>query len=116
MDEQPRRTPLELVTITVFGAAYFAFAVAFFIGLPVLAIVRALDHGATVTGVLWGTFAALFLGTAAYALIRDRETRGWILFALLGWVNLVPALGRWLGCQGMMLYAAGIAGVVGRVR
>lgn len=94
MDEQPRRTPLELVTIAVFGVAYVAFAVAFFIGLPGLAIVRALDHGATVAGVLWGTFAALFLGTTAYALVRDRETRGWILFALLGWLALVPTLGR----------------------
>ena len=94
MDEQPRRTPLELAAIGVFGVAYFAFAVAFFVGLPALAIVRALDHGATVAGVLWGMFAALFLGVVAYALVRDRETRGWILFALLGWLTLVPALGR----------------------
>ena len=94
MGEQPRRTPLELVTIVLFGVAYVAFAVAFFVGLPVLAIVRALDHGATLAGVLWATFAVLFLGTAAYALVRDRETRGWILFALLGWLTLVPAVGR----------------------
>ena len=93
VDEQPGRTSLELVTIAVFGVAYVAFAVAFFVGLPALAIVRALDHGATLAGVLWATFAALFLGTAAYGLIRDREARGWILFALLGWLTLVPAVG-----------------------
>ena len=96
MGDETRRTPLEVVTIALFGVAYFAFALAFFIGLPTLAIVRARDHGVTVTGVLWGAFAVLFLGTAAYALIRDREARGWILFALLGWVNLVPALARTL--------------------
>ena len=90
--EETRRTPLELVMIALFGVAYFGFALAVFVGLPTLAIVRALDHGVTVTGFLWGFFAAVFLGTAAYALIRDRETRGWVVFALLGWLMVIPAL------------------------
>jgi hypothetical protein len=90
----PGRTPLELAAIAVFSAAYFILGVALFVGLPALAIMRGSQHGATISGVLWGTFAVLFIGTVLQAVIRDRETRGWIGFLAFGWLGVFPAIAR----------------------
>ena len=90
----PRRTPLELAAIAVFSAAYFILGFALFVGLPTIAIMRASQYGATISGVLWGTFAVLFIGIALQAIIRDRETRGWIGFLTFGWVGVFPAIAR----------------------
>ena len=90
----PRRTPLELAAIAVFSAAYFILGFALFVGLPALAIMRALQPGATTSGVLWGTFAVVFIGVLLQAIIRDRETRGWIGFLAFGWLGVFPAIAR----------------------
>ncbi len=94
MSSQPRRTPLELAAIALYSAAYFILGFALLVGLPALAITRALQHGATISGVLWGTFAVLFIGTFLQAIIRDRETRGWIAFLAFGWLGVFPVIAR----------------------
>jgi len=94
VSSDPRRTPLEIVAISVFSAAYFILGFAFFVALPAVAIVRASQHGATITGVAWGAFAVLFLGVLVQAVIRDRETRGWITFLAFGWLGVFPMITR----------------------
>jgi len=94
VSSEPRRTPLEIAAIAVFGAAYFILGFAFLVGLPAVAIMRASQHGATIIGVLWGTFAVLFIGMVAQAIIRDRETRGWITFLAFGWLGVFPMIAR----------------------
>ena len=94
MSSEPRRTPLELAAVAVFSAAYFILGFAVLVGLPAVAIMRASQHGATISGVLWGTFAVLFIGVVLPAIIRDRETRGWIGFLAFGWLGVFPAIAR----------------------
>jgi hypothetical protein len=94
MSSEPRRTPLELAAVAVFSAAYFILGFAVFVGLPAVAIMRASQHGATISGVLWGTFAVLFIGVVLQAIVRDRETRGWIGFLTFGWLGVFPAIAR----------------------
>lgn len=94
MSEEPRTTPLQLLMIVLFGVAYFALAVAIVVVLPAVAILRAWESGFTPWGVLWGAFAALFLAVLLQALVRDRETRGWVVFFLFGWVALFPLVAR----------------------
>ena len=91
---EPRRTPLELAAIAVFSAACFILGFSLLVGLPAVAIMRAAQHGATISGVLWGTFAVLFTGIVLQAIIRDRETRGWIVFLTFGWLGVFPAIAR----------------------
>jgi hypothetical protein len=94
VSSEPRRTPLELAAIAVFSAASFILGFAFLVGLPTVAIMRASQYGATVSGVLWGTFAVLFIGMVLQAAIRDRETRGWVGFLAFGWLGVFPAIAR----------------------
>ena len=94
MTEESRMTPLQLLLMVVFGFAYFALAVAIVVVLPAVAIVRAWESGFTPWDVLWGAFAALFLALLGQALVRDRETRGWIVFFLFGWVAVFPLVWR----------------------
>lgn len=94
MSEEPRTTPLQLLMIVLFGVAYFALAAAIVVVLPAVAILRAWESGFTPWGVLWGAFAALFLAVLLQALVRDRETRGWVVFFLFGWVALFPLVAR----------------------
>ena len=94
MSSEPRRTPLEFAAIAVFSAACFILGLALFVGLPAVAIMRASQHGATISGVLWGTFAVLFIGIVLQAIIRDKETRGWIGFLAFGWLGVFPAIAR----------------------
>jgi hypothetical protein len=94
VSSEPQRTPLELAEIAVFSAAYFILGFAFFVGLPAVAIMRASQHGATIIGVLWGTFAVLFIGMIVQAIIRDRETRGWVAFLAFGWLGVFPVIAR----------------------
>ena len=78
----------------LYSAAYFILGFALLVGLPALAISRALQDGATVSGVLWGTFAVLFIGMVLWAIIRDRETRGLIVVLAFGWLGVFPAIAR----------------------
>jgi uncharacterized membrane protein len=96
MAEQPRRAPTELAAIALFSIASFALALTITVGLPALGVVRAWQNGLTVSGLLWGAFAALFVAALAYAIVRDRETRGWVAFLLLGWLNVFPLIARGL--------------------
>ena len=80
--------------MAVFTLATFLLAFIFIIGVPALAIVRAWDKGLTLQGVLWGSVAAVWLGLLLVAVIRDRETRGWMAFLLVGWVFRLPELTR----------------------
>jgi hypothetical protein len=92
--EEPRTTPLQFVLMVVFGVVYFTLALAIVVVLPAVAIVRAWASGFTPWGVLWGAFAALFLTLLVQALVRDRETRGWIVFFVFGWVAVFPLVAR----------------------
>ena len=94
MTEESRTTPLQLLMIVIFGFLYFTLAVAIVVVLPAVAIVRAWESGFTPWGVLWGAFAVLFLTLLVQALVRDRETRGWIVFFLFGWVAVFPLVAR----------------------
>jgi hypothetical protein len=94
MTGEPRTTPLQFVVIGVFSFACFALAITIVAGMPALAIVRAWQNGFTPGGVLWGALAALFLAVLAQAVVRDRETRGWIVFLLFGWVSVFPLMAR----------------------
>ena len=94
MSSEPRRTPLEIAAIAVFSAAYFILGFAFLVGVPSVAIMRASQHGATIIGLLWGAFAVLFIAMVAQAVIRDRETRGWIMFLAFGWLGVFPMIAR----------------------
>ena len=80
--------------MAVYTLASFLLAFVLIIGLPALAIVRAWNEGLTPQGVLWGSAAGVWLGLLLTAVIRDRETRGWITFLLGGWVLLIPDLVR----------------------
>lgn len=94
MTEKPRTTPLQVLMMVVFGLLYFTLALAIVVLLPAVAIVRAWESGFAPWGVLWGTFAVLFLALLVQALVRDRETRGWIVFFLFGWVAVFPLAAR----------------------
>ena len=94
MTEDSRMTPLQVLMMMVFGVMYFTLALAIIVVLPAVAIVRAWESGFTPWGVLWGAFAALFLALLVQALVRDRETRGWIVFFLFGWVAVFPLVAR----------------------
>lgn len=80
--------------MAVYTLASVLLAFILVIGLPALAIARAWSEGLTVQGVLWGSVAAVWLGLLVLAVIRDRETRGWMTFLLVGWVFLIPDLLR----------------------
>ena len=80
--------------MAVYTLATFLLAFTLIIGVPALAIVRAWGKGLTLQGVLWGSAAAVWVGLLLVAVIRDRETRGWMAFLLVGWVFRIPALMR----------------------
>ena len=58
-------------------------------------LTRAANEGATLRGFVWGALGAVWLVALLLALIRDRQARGWVVFALIGWVSyLWPLLRR----------------------
>lgn len=95
MDREPRRTKTELVYIAAVTVFSFAFAAVVVVGVPALLIVRTLERGATTpVGLIYGTLAVAWIVVLVQGLIRDRETRGWILFLLLFWLPPLAALAR----------------------
>jgi hypothetical protein len=80
-----------MVAVTV---VTFALAAALMIGVPAIFVVRALDEGATIRGLIWGSLAAGWIGFVLQGVIRDAETRGWVAFVLIGWVVYIPSLLR----------------------
>ena len=64
------------------------------LGVPALLLIRAVAEGATTWGLVWGAAGAVWIGALLRAAIRDRETRGWLVFALIGWVSYIRPLLR----------------------
>jgi hypothetical protein len=94
VDRHPKRTKLELAYMVAVTAVTFALAAALIIGVPALFVVRALDEGATIRGLIGGGLAAAWIGFVLQGVIRDAETRGWVAFLLIGWVFYIPSLLR----------------------
>ena len=82
--------------MTVVVVLTTAFAAVFVIGMPTLFIVRAVDAGMSAwRGVLWGALAVVSVGGILQAVVRDAQTRGWLVVGLVGWIfYLVTALRR----------------------
>jgi hypothetical protein len=81
--------------MVVYTIATAAFGVLLTVGVPTLLLLRAAREGATAWGLVSGLVGAAWIGLLAFAVGRDRETRGWVAFALVGWVfYLLPLLGR----------------------
>jgi hypothetical protein len=92
---QGLRTPGEYVLAGLTILVTVAFAVVFVFGLPVAAAWHLSRDGATAYSVVLTALAALWVGILVFGAARDRETRGWIVFALVGWLVLaLPALVR----------------------
>lgn len=94
VEGQHERTKLELAYMGAVAVVTFALAAVLIIGVPALFVVRALDEGATVRGLIWGGLAAGWIGFVLQGVIRDVETRGWVAFLLIGWVFYIPRLLR----------------------
>src|SRR5215216_3841523 len=84
-----RRTPLELLTMLAVIVSTTLFAALLVFGLPALFVVRTLEAGASPAGFVWGALASAWIGVIVYALVSDAETRGWLVFGLVGWVYYV---------------------------
>lgn len=93
MDPQPTGIWRWLL-VGAYAVAVSAFALVFTVGVPAILLLRALDAGLTVSGILSGAIAAVWLAVLVLALVTDREARGWIVFLLLGWILALPAAAR----------------------
>jgi hypothetical protein len=99
-DSEPRRSKLELASMLAYAILTFAFGVALTLGVPALLLYRAVVEGGTAWGLVSGVLGVAWAGVLAYAILRDRETRGWVAFALVGWVfYLRPLLRRVTGSE-----------------
>ena len=96
-DPDRPRTKLELASMVTFTILTFVLGAALTLGIPALLLIRAVDDGTTAWGLISGTAAAVWISALVYAVIRNRETRGWLVFALVGWLASVGPLLRRLG-------------------
>ena len=95
---EPRRSKRELTFTVAYAILTVVFGVALTLGVPALLLVRAVNEGATPWGLVSGAVGVAWIGVLAYAVSSDRETRGWVAFALVGWLfYLRPLLGRLVG-------------------
>ena len=75
---------VEAALIAVYSVTTIAAGLAWTIGLPLLALWRLRQDGLTpLTAVLLAVGAGWLL-LVLFAAVRDRQTRGWILFGLVG--------------------------------
>jgi membrane protease YdiL (CAAX protease family) len=96
--EQGLRTPRDYVLAALTVFATVAFAVVLVFGLPVAAAWRLSQEGTTALSVVLTALAALWLAILGFGVARDREARGWLVFALVGWLMLpLSALARRVG-------------------
>jgi hypothetical protein len=93
-DPEASRSKLELAYMVSFTVLTFALGAALTLGVPALLLIRAVDQGATARGLISAAAAAVWISALVYAVIRNRETRGWFVFALVGWVSYVRPLLR----------------------
>ena len=97
-DSEPRRSKRELTFMVAYALLTVVFGLALTLGVPAVLLLRAVNEGATAWGLVSGAVGVAWLGVLAYAVASDRETRGWVAFALVGWVfYLLPLLGRLAG-------------------
>ena len=98
MAEREPRRKRELAYIVAYAILMLAFGFALTVGVPALLLFRAIDEGATAWGLASGVVGVAWIAVLGYAALSDRETRGWVAFALVGWLfYLWPLLRRLLG-------------------
>ena len=93
-DQDVPRSKLELASMAGFTILTVALGAALTLGVPALLLVRAVNEGATPWGLMWGAAGAVWISVLLLALIRDREARGWLVFALIGWASYIRPLLR----------------------
>ena len=86
-ESKPRRSKRELASMVAYAILMLAFGIALTVGVPALLLVRALDDdGATFWRLLSGVVGVAWIAVLGYAVVSDRQTRGWVAFTLVGWV------------------------------
>ena len=96
-DPEAPRSKRELAYIVGFTILTFALGASLALGVPALLLIRAVDRDATAWGLISGAAGLLWIAVLLLAVIRQRETRGWLVFALVGWVSYLRPLLRHLG-------------------
>ena len=86
-ESKPRRSKRELAFMVAYAILMLAFGIALTVGVPALLLFRALDDdGATLWRLVSGVVGVAWIAVLGYAVVTDRETRGWVAFALVGWL------------------------------
>ena len=88
------RTKGELATVVAVVLATFLAGAALIAGVPTVFALYALGADSSLGRAAWAALAVGWVGIVLYAVIRDREARGWIALILVGWLAVVPAAAR----------------------
>lgn len=83
-DRENPRTKLEFVYIVGFTILTLVLAAALTLGVPALLLIRPVNEGAILPGLMWGAAGVVWITALVYAMVRDRATRGWLVLALIG--------------------------------
>jgi hypothetical protein len=82
-----RRTKRELAYMAAYAILMLAFGIGLTVGVPALLLFRAVDDdGANFWRLVSGIVGVAWIAVLGYAVVSDRETRGWVAFALVGWL------------------------------